>query len=618
MKKHNFTDISNLYSGKLDLSSVSIEEQYTKLTEEERELVFLKLKGYTQRPPTIEQMYTDPYYLGGEEFFNHGENLFPFWKESLAKIFPGHFTKYPYLCLSGAIGIGKSVTSRLCMAMTYARLSCMESPYKTFGLAPKPMSFVIYHRNEETAVVEFKRWLEREVMEKSPFFKNLPNQHNIKVITSGPLSAGGLGADVIFIIIGEVNFWPNEEKAMERVNSMVLRFKSRYSPENLQLAGQFIIDSSAKGASGPTETFLENTDSRITWNCSPAHYEVRPNMYKASKGETIPVYMGDGRLAPQVLNPNQPLGMDMDPDRVIHAPIQLLGDFKADIYKTLQDVCGISTGTSNSFFNGDISHLVACSRMKNLIPEILTVDFFDKKDRLIDQVNPMIRTIPKKTFLWVGLDLAVAEDTTGISAVSFDHWEEVNGTRVPFFKCHFIFGVTRMQGQETSLFHIYQFLKDLSEDFNIMVSADQAFSKNILQDLEREGIQTRYLSTDRTPDMAIFLKNCINREQIELPNHIRLQREAYDLKVVPPKGKIDHPKKASLILDNKDGKLPGSKDIWDSLTSAVYSCNLSIVDGEEMGVNISYHKQLDIVSKMSRDPREEAQKTFQGFMEDIF
>lgn len=615
---HNFTDISSLYSGKLDLNSVSVEEQYAQLTEEERELVFLKLKGYTQRPPTIEQMYTDPYYLGGADFFNHGDNLFPFWKESLGKIFPGHFTRFPYLCLSGAIGIGKSVTSRLCMAMTLARLSCMESPYKTFGLAPKPMSFVIYHRNEETAVVEFKRWLERDVKGKSPFFKNLPNEHNIKVITSGPLSAGGLGADVIFIIIGEVNFWPNEEKAMERVNSMVLRFKSRYSPENLELAGQFIIDSSARGASGPTETFLENTDSSLTWNCSPAHYEVRPNMYKASKGQTIPVYIGDGRLAPQVLNPEKPLSMDMDPDRVIHAPIQLLGDFKADIYKTLQDVCGISTGTSNSFFNGDISHLVNCSTMKNLIPETLKVDFFDKKDRLIDQVMPMIKSIPRKTFLWVGLDLAVAEDTTGISAVSFDHWEEVSGTKVPFFKCHFLFGVTRLQGQETSLFHIYQFLKDLSEDYNIMVSADQAYSKNILQDLEREGIQTRYLSTDRTPDMAIFLKNIINREQIELPNHIRLQREAYDLRVMPPKGKIDHPKKASLILDNKDGKLPGSKDIWDSLTSAVYSCNLSIVEGEEMGVNISYQKQTDIINKMTRDPREMAQKTFQGFMEEIF
>ena len=87
---------------------------------------------------------------------------------------------------------------------------------------------------------------------------------------------------------------------------------------------------------------------------------------------------------------------------------------------------------------------------------------------------------------------------------------------------------------------------------------------------------------------------------------------------MPPKGKIDHPKKASLILDNKDGKLPGSKDIWDSLTSAVYSCNLSIVEGEEMGVNISYQKQTDIINKMTRDPREMAQKTFQGFMEDIF
>lgn len=612
-----FNDIGNKDSGQLDLSGVSLQTQYTKLTMEEKELVFLKLHGFTNRPPEIEQLYTDPYYLGGPEFYSYGTMIFDFWKKGLKEIFPGMMTRYPYLCLSGAIGIGKSVISKVCMAMTYARLGCMANPYATFKLAPKPMSFVVFHKSEETADIEFKRWFEREVLQFSPFFKNIPNKHKIKIICSGPRGAGGLGSDVIFAIMGEINFWDNEEKAMERVNSTLIRFKSRYSLENLQLAGQFIIDSSARGASGPTEVFLENTDPAYTWNCAPPHYEVRPDMYRTSKGQTCAVYKGDGRIAPQILDPEAPIPQDMDPDRVIRPPLQLLGDFKADIYKALQDLCGVSTGSSNSFFNGNISHLVNCMKSKNLMEETLVVDFFDREENLMDQVKSMTRLIPRNTFLWVGLDLAVAKDTTGIAAVSFDHWEEIGGTKVPFFKSYFIFGVTRITGQETSLFHVYQFLKMLSEEFQILVSADQAFSKSILQDLERDSIRTRYLSTDRSPEMAIFLKNIINREQIDLPLNLRLQREASDLRVMA-KGKVDHPKKASLIIDNKDGKLPGSKDIWDALSSALYSCHLSVVDGEEGGSGTTYQRQTDIISNMNRNEREDTQKTFQNLLEGIF
>ena len=41
-------------------------------------------------------------------------------------------------------------------------------------------------KNEITADVEFKRWFEKEVLQDSPFFKNIPYRPNIKILTNGP------------------------------------------------------------------------------------------------------------------------------------------------------------------------------------------------------------------------------------------------------------------------------------------------------------------------------------------------------------------------------------------------------------------------------------------------
>ncbi len=609
-------------TGQLDLDQIDIRTQYSQLTDDEKILVFLKLNGYTHRPPTIERLYSDEYYLGSEKFYNKGTGIFDFWKSALPKIYPNEvLTAKPYLVLSGAIGIGKSTISKLCLAMTYARLGCMSNPYKVLGILPKPLSAVIFHRSESTAEVEFKHCFEREVKQESPFFKNLPNRPNFKLITSGPRGGGGLGSDVLFFLVGEVNFWPNEEQAMERVNSSIIRFQSRWSSDALSKVGQFIIDSSAKGSSGPTELFLENTDPRFTWNCRPAHYEVRTNMYTESAGRTFSVYTGDGKIPAQIMAEDSRIDDTMDPDKVIQVPIQKLGEYRADLIKSLQDISGISTGNSDSFFNGSIESVVRCSKLKNRIPETIKVDFYNKSDRIIDRIEPALKQIPPGTFLFIGLDLAVTSDTTGISGTSFSHWEsDGNSGKIPHLDCHFLFGVTRHDGQETSLFHIYQFIMDLSKRFNLLVSADQAFSRNILQDLEREGIQTKYISTDRTPEPSNYLKNLLGREQIQIPEHKRFQRECLDLKVVGPKRKVDHPKHASVSpqFDNPDGTMPGSKDIWDALASSVYACNLAMLDGDELGYNVKVTKQMDVLKQMTTDSRSESTKQVQNMLENIF
>lgn len=435
-------------------------------------------------------------------------------------------------------------------------------------------------------------------------------------------------SDVIFYIFGEINFWDNPEQAVERVNSGIIRFKSRFTKDVVQLCGQFIIDSSAKGDSSATQVFLDNSDPSITWTCSPTHWQVKPQNYEESEGRTYSLYSGDGRYSPKILgeDPN-PSGLmpDMDKDRIVHAPIQTLSDAKLDLYKFLQDVCGVSTSSSDSFFNGDISHLVNCCKTKNLIPEVFNIDFYDETQRISDIIRPMISLIPKNQHLFIGLDLAIVGDTCGISIVGFHEWKPGDSeTMQPFYKVYACFGITRKSGQETSLFHIYQLIDDLSNDYSVTVSADQAFSRSLFQDLERlklnkGNLSYRYISTDRTSDPAIYLKNVIQRENLEIPDNLRLQREAFDLKVIStPRFKVDHPKKASLILDNKDGKAIGSKDLWDSLASAIYSAQISISEGDEYGYNYTYRKQSNIIEHMSHDPREESRKIAQSMLEDIF
>lgn len=624
--EHSFINQSDP-TGILDLSSVSLESQYTKLTEQEKLLVFCKIHGYSRIPPTIKQMYEDPYYLGGPEFFDRGTNLYQFWRDNLPMIFPSAVTTAkPFLVLSGAIGIGKSTISKLCLAMTYARLLCMKNPSRTLGLTPKPFSAVVYHRDEKVAYKEFRNWFVYDVLEKSPFFKTIKGNFKFNILTSGPMSQAGLGSDVLVYIISEVNFYPNQVRARGIVETAYGRFTSRFDKDAITKVGSLIIDSSATGDNSCTEWFLDNSPRELTWNCRPTHYEVKPQAYKESQGRTFDVYIGDGKYPPQILPEDYKLSEDQDPDRVIKVPLQLKIEAKQNLTKMLQDKCGISTSSSDSFFNGSVAKLSECMNgVINRIPEIVMVDFYDKQDRLIDKIKPSIDLVPYGSTIWIGLDLATSSDFTGISGVQFSEWyEPFGGVKQPKVKCLFSLAVSRKDGQETSLFHIFDLIVSLkNEGYNVIVSADQAYSKQILQDCEREGITTNgRISTDNVPcEPALYLKSLIMQGLIKIPENKRLLREAYDLKYVPTtKGyKIDHPKKASQnpsVFDENNGV--GSKDVWDSLASAVYSLKMSIDAGEEDGYSNGVNKQLNLVKQMTTSSQEDSMKAIQDMMENIF
>lgn len=422
----------------------------------------------------------------------------------------------------------------------------------------------------------------------------------------------------------EINFWPNQDQAKERLASSLIRFKSRFSIESAQKAGFFIIDSSARGNEDSTEWFLDNTDTRYSYVCKPAHYEVRPEMYKESKGKTFKVYTGSASKPPQILPLDYKTGdLDIDEDKIIEVPIQLLGEYRINLIKSLQDISGISTGSSDLFFPEGIEHLINCSTLVNRVPEVITVDFYNKHERLYDILKPNLQLLPLKTPLWVGLDLSAAKggDCTGISICEFLGWKMIGEVKMPQVKCWCCVAIKNKDGQEISLFHIFQLLKDLNKHYFITVSADQAFSRQILQDCTRDGINNLgRISTDIVPcEPAIYLKNLINNELIQLPVNKRLQREASDLRYTS-KGKIDHPAKASISkeFDNPDGKQKGSKDVWDSLAQACYAMKMSLDEGNDQGWSGSISKSMQAFGNITQSSLEETQKIFQDMLTNLY
>lgn len=610
-----------------ELSKVTLERQYYSLTEEEKKLIFMKINGYSRRPPTIERLYSDTYYLGSADFFDGGNAIYQFWKDELPKIFPTELTTaYPMLILSGAIGIGKSTVSRLCMANCYTRLLCMKNPSKTLHLVPKPFSFVVTHRDETVGYNEFIKWFKEEALEKVPFFKNVKPNFKLQLITSGPLGGKiGLGSDVLIYVLSELNFYPNPQRAQSILEAAYGRMTSRFNMQAMQMVGNLIVDSSAKGDNAATEWFLDNSPREYTYYCHPAHYEVKPQDYRDSAGRTFPIYVGDGKYPNQILAEDYKLMEDQDPERVIHVPIQLKIEAKQNLEKMLQDKCGISTASSDLFFNGSVEKFANCMTEPNLVPEIIKVDFYDMSDRLIDILRPAINKINKGTSIWVGLDLARVDDYASISITQFDHWKYIGDAKFPVIRSYFTVAISRKDGQETSLRHIFDFIMALkAEGFNIIVSADQAYSAEIMQDCKRENIETRNISTDNVPcQPALYLKNLILQGLIILPHNKRLLREAYDLKYVPMrKGyKIDHPSKATNrpdIFDDVSTNPKGSKDCWDSLAESCYSLKMSIDLGEEDGYSNGIDKQLSLVTEMTKDTNEEANKELQGMLESIW
>lgn len=140
------------------MSLANLEKQQeilNKLSPEERKIALSILKEYSEQgnsalldsiidndysevPVDISTFLHDKKYLGNALYDTEGRfTLYPYWEETLKKIFPDNVTTaYNTLILTGAIGLGKSTVAVICLLYLLYRLLCLKDPYLYYGMQP--------------------------------------------------------------------------------------------------------------------------------------------------------------------------------------------------------------------------------------------------------------------------------------------------------------------------------------------------------------------------------------------------------------------------------------------------------------------------------------------------
>ena len=536
----------------------------------------LRLVDYEEVPVDIETFLTHPNYLGKGLVNDEGKfTVFPYWVETLKKIFPDPLAPAAYntLALSGAIGLGKSFVAVLCGLYELYRMLCLKDPYLYYGLQPiDKITFAFMNITLDAS--HGVAWDKcQQLLQSSPWFMakgTVSGTQNVVwnppkgiELIAGSLSRHIIGRAVFWAFFDEISFQPNQdvakqkEKAKTLVNTAAARMQSRFmkGEKNPTL---LVLASSKRTEQSYMETFIESKkkqESKTTLVVDEPQWVIRTDKDSPNK---FKVAIGNKFLSSEVV-PLDATELDLKIYRdrgykLLDVPMGYYEQFLEDIDIALTDIAGISTSNSNRYFSGPRIAAVKKSELKNLfVRDIIEVgngredntQYYDFID--LNRLDEKLKSRP----LYIHLDMSVSGDKTGIAGV----W--IKGKRPPqegkpesndlFFTLAFSVSVKAPKGHQVSFEKNRQFIYWLKENgFNVKaVTSDTFQSTDTGQALTSQGYNYSALSVDRVDTDRIcrpyqYLRTTIYEERIEIYEAPLLTEELLGLERDNNSGKIDH------------------------------------------------------------------------------
>jgi len=551
------------------------------LTPEEKEAVIARLYGYERMPVDIMTFVEDPYYLGKE----CGGLLYPYWKEVLKRVFPSRISiGCLFLTLSGAIGTGKSTFARICALYMLHRLDCLKNPYKTLGvISGKPLTFVYAHKTIALANKDLYN-PNKGTRAVSPYFSHgmyHPELNYVEVV-EGVRSNATIGGDVVFEMLSEINFIP-KDIAKFKLDQCLNRVQSRFI-RHINYFVLIILDSSAFGDDAILDDFVMNNPFKNNI------INIRTSIWNAKKHQNFygrtgwfKVFCGDSTHSPFILTgaPDE-ISDEMDPSRVIDVPMELYGNFVSDIKEAIVSLAGVSVKTTGKLFD-DPDKVTCRFTLPHYSADEVCVDFYNKTDKLLYKLSRYLKDIPDDAVIFPRYDIGLVSDVTGLAITylnGYDYMDVQKRVKMPRYVTPLMVGVSRIKGQQTSIYHLEEFILDLKDRFEIgEFTADSFASPQLLQDLEREGVNVASLSVDRTEAPYIYYKNMVLHGLWTGSDNEKAKIEACALYWTGKK--YDHPES-------------GSKDIMDAVSGSVYSCYQNLDKAERMSIRKQYERAMEI------------------------
>lgn len=580
----------------------------------------LKYADYEEIPVDIETFLYDKQYLGNGLIDPDGRfTVFPYWVETLKKIFPNNLdTKYNTLVLTGSIGIGKSFIAVLCMLYLLHRMLCLKDPYLHYGLQPiDKITFSLINVTIDAA--KGVAWDKlQQLVQASPWFMShgtvtgrselawSPNKRIELVVGSNNNAV--IGRAVFCNFTDEVNFaaMTTDVEKIKRKQKLLIsqvdaRMQSRFMKGTKLPTLQMIASSKSSD-----QSFLDNYISTKKKNNSKTTLIVDEPQWVIRNDKDSPnkfwVAVGNKFLASEVLPINAPEELVNNYRakgyQMLHVPEGYYEAFMDNVELALTDIAGISSTSALKYISGVRLNEIKTTTYENPftkdIIEVGTGDnlqysqFFDLK-----KVPQNCRSKP----LYIHLDMSKSGDKTGIGGTWIMSKSANDDTgKGAKYRVAFSVSVKAPKGYEISFEKSRIFIKWLkSQGFNIKgVSMDTYQSAQIKQQLTADGFNTKILSVDRlenVPDSKqklclpyIFFKSAIYEKRLELYAKCDLLTDEIVGLEKEPDGHINHP----------EGGTQGSKDAADAICGSLYNASQSIGD-----FSFDYGETLDDLISVS-------------------
>lgn len=598
-------------------------------------------EDYEEIPVDIEVFLRDKKYLGNGLINDEGKfTVYPYWVDTLKKIFPDSLqpAQYNTLALTGAIGLGKSFMAVLVMLYELYRMLCLKNPYTYYGLQPiDKITFAMMNITLDASKgVAWDKM--QQLLQSSEWFMNHGTvSGNVNVewnppkgieLIAGSLPRHILGRAVYCAFLDEISFQPNQdvekqkEKAKELVSAASTRMQSRFmkGDKNPTI---LIIASSKRTQQSFMETFIhkrKEMESKTTLVVDEPQWVIRNDKdsnikFKIAVGnkflqsEVIPL-----NATPQDLQEYRNRGFNL-----LDVPIGYYEQFVEDIDKSLQDIAGISTTSSSRYISGVRLKEVKNLQLKNPFERDI-IEVGNAENDTAQYYNFFnMENVPqnmKEKPLYVHLDMSISGDKTGIAGVwikgSKPHVEGEPESRDGLFQLAFSVSVKAPKGYQVSFEKNRQFIYWLKEQgFNLKgVSADTFQSYDLLQALQARNIPTEIISVDRLTDRVClpyqFFKNVIYEKRIEMYDSNLLTEEIIGLERNNNTGKVDHTPLGGGI---------NSKDQSDAVCGSLYAASKHI---EEF--NFEFGETLDTIVDVSTSglsPQAQKQQVILDFEEEL-
>jgi hypothetical protein len=552
---------------------------------------------YEQRPPTIDEFIEDEYYLGNGKI---GLTLYPFWREKLRILHPTFFTNpYEECLMQGAIGIGKSLgLATVSMAYEICKLLCYVEPQLNFKGLSRNTTIVFMIFSANLTLAEGVNW---EYMESffgnSPFFqkhvilpkakrlydKGIDINKNIRVEV-GSVIQHALGKAVLCAELDEANF--HREKTRQAEQSylgLAKRRRSRFMGIGGTVPGIMFLISQPEDK----ESFLqrridavkESTDTKTLIIENVSQWEVKKHLgIYNSRGipnlidKTFQVYLGNDNADPLIIYPDQQFDQTNLDGEIIDVPLTELPSFEKDLIESIKQIAGRSAISSVNLIRskGLLSNVMTMPNNK-FNKEIITLDFFDEKDNLIDYItneDSFRHIMNPECKRFIHIDIGATRDRMGICCAYADSEEKmfhrssdtIIKSEQRMYFVDWVIAIEAKKKQEIPFNKVVEFLiyinSKLDYPINLVTTDQREGGRQMRQDLNLAGIKADYLSVDKTREPYLTLRSLIRARKIIMPKHDLLYREL--IKLRDDGKKVDHPPE-------------GSKDVADALCGAVFN-----------------------------------------------